>query len=139
MFVEFSKLQNLSVSFRANCCIGILLISILIQSCDANCGNRIELNDTQLNGIISESRQVLSLLGMGESLEVYDRYPAIANIKPEKIFVGRDGVYIVLCEIFGEQKGIFVPINGLAVSETQGSDPFYRKIREGLYYFEIKG
>ena len=67
------------------------------------------------------------------------RWPAaLAALKPERVYVTPEGVYVVTSSFFTDERGLFVPRDP-DFAPARGADPSYAIIRPGVFSYRIKG
>jgi hypothetical protein len=64
--------------------------------------------------------------------------PAISRLRPERVRVAVDGLYIVTSSSFVGERGLFVPRRAGAYPDRR-SDPSFTPISHGVYRYRIKG
>ncbi|MET0755521.1 MAG: hypothetical protein ABWY31_05320 [Pseudoxanthomonas sp.] len=117
--------------------IGILFVFLLIAFAVCACGRR--LTATSLEAIASEGRGLDDERFQFGSI-ASDRWPpAIAALRPERVYRTPDGLYIATDSFFVEERGLFVPDSKAAVLPGRESDPSYEVLCEGVFAYEIKG
>jgi hypothetical protein len=108
---------------------GILLSIVFVLFC----GNH--FNKTQLLQIQKAGKEVIRCGEFGSQKQLPD---AIKVLKPIKVILRDEGLYIILEKTFVEESGLFVPRNSDRTFLEQG-DPSYKLIGDSIYSFHIKG
>jgi hypothetical protein len=67
-----------------------------------------------------------------------DEFRTIASLRPLRIDVRDDGVYLVMGEHFVEEWGFFIPHDG-AFKPRAGGDPSFKPLAEGVWRYDIAG
>jgi hypothetical protein len=73
------------------------------------------------------------------SIPANDWPGSIASLLPHDVRRADDGVYIEMWTFQVESKGYFVPRHPELFVATEGTDPSYRPLGEGVFWYEIKG
>lgn len=63
----------------------------------------------------------------------------LRELEPKHIFVDVDGVRIAKYEFFVQEVGIYVVFTGSQPPKSDGNDPSFSHIAEGIYWYLIAG
>ncbi|MCV2886483.1 hypothetical protein OE749_17440 [Aestuariibacter sp. AA17] len=113
----------------------VLFFSLSIHSCSKNT----ELSSEQMESITKEADTVMStnsLLGVEIDTTGYSE---ISDLNPNKVYVTKDGVYIVLSSMFVSESGLFVSAKTFDIDAVESGDPCYKFLADRLYQYKIKG
>jgi hypothetical protein len=64
---------------------------------------------------------------------------AIRLLKPQAVFVGRQGVFVRLKSSFTTESGVLVAFAGISIPTERGQDPAFARLADRIYWYEIKG
>lgn len=107
------------------------------------CERRVELSESQAIRIVEEARLLFAREGnvKFKYIELSEElYPVIFELKPEKLILREEGLYIRLNRGFATDDGFFVP--RLEEEDQEFSpygDPAFRLIFNSIYSYESKG
>ncbi|WP_444933196.1 hypothetical protein [Microbulbifer sp. JTAC008] len=113
----------------------ILLCMFFITGCI----QQPELSEKQLVLIRAEAEELLLLSPNPKFYIDYSGQSNIKKLKPERVYVTKDGLYIELHSSFSTETGLFVPRDGVNIDTGEGLDPAYRELKNKVYSYEIKG
>ena len=89
--------------------------------------------------ILAEADGLISTADQKHSLEPSNWPTAIRLLKPEKVYLDEEGLYIRLNGFFVTESGIFVLSPKTTFSPEQRGDPSYVSIGDRLYEYHISG
>ncbi len=95
-------------------------------------------DSTQLAQLAAAAPTVLSQTASDGDISVGQWPPAVAALRPERVYISRDGLYLVLSTSFVEERGLFVP-RSAAFNGGTGTDPSYTSVGQGVFSYRIKG
>ncbi|MBU8977788.1 hypothetical protein JI752_016700 [Lysobacter sp. MMG2] len=68
-----------------------------------------------------------------------DRWPTdISSLDPKRVYIAKEGLYVVTSTFFVEERGLFVPRASDFVPQV-GADPSYVAIGKGVFSYRIRG
>lgn len=105
-----------------------------------SCTGHYESKEFDTKSIFAESQKILQN-NTDDTRRIYtEKLPEIfVKIGAKSVLVTKDGLYIQLSKFFVEEKGLFVPREGVKVVVGLGSDPSYAALENGVYSYVIKG
>jgi len=114
----------------------ILLIFLLIVGC-----SREPITDKPtLKTVSSESEALLRANSLGfHDFRRSQWPPVIARLAPQAVYADRAGLHIKMSSWFVAEEGYFVPRIGFPTVETAATDPSYKSIGYGVFWYRIKG
>lgn len=114
----------------------LLLICIMFTTA---CTQQTNFDSEELSLIEKEASELLSKYPEPNFDFEYSAQNNIAKLKPESVYVTKNGLYIVLNSGFSSESGIYVPREGIAVNTDDGQDPLYKALSKKVFSYEIKG
>ena len=104
-----------------------------------SCTRTIDPESYDLIKIEKEARQILLENQGFSSRIVLSGAEEILKLKPERGYVTKNGLYIVLSSFFASAEGIFIPRESFNVDTSPGNDPSYERVKGDVYLFKIRG
>lgn len=117
--------------------IAILFFAFFVVSVTCACDLTVAQPD--LAAIVSQGHRLTDGTSKFGSIAPNHWPPAIARLRPERVYRTPAGLYIVTDSFFVEERGLFVPEPKTIVVAGPGSDPRYESIGEGVFAYEIRG
>lgn len=93
---------------------------------------------SQLEGVAAAAPGVLSHATQSCDIPPGQWPSALARLKPKRMYVTPEGLYVVLSASFVEERGLFVP-RLLAFAPLAGGDPAYTPLGQGVFSYYLKG
>lgn len=112
-----------------------ILLSLVI----AACGSPPELGERQKVELAAQAAILLERTQVSGQVEKESWGKSIRALNPRVVYITNDGIYIQTGRGFVTEQGLFFPRVGTAMNGTTGTDPLYRALGNGIYWYEIKG
>ena len=113
-----------------------LLVAILAATMVVSCTHTPD--STQLAQLAAAAPTVLSQTASDGDISVGQWPPAIAALRPQRVYISPDGLYLVLSTSFVEEHGLFIPRSAAFAGGT-GTDPSYTSVGHGVFSYRVKG
>ncbi len=112
---------------------------VLIAALAAACSGPPELSEQQQRELFTQAIELLDATKTQGPIDKKHWKESIAALNPERVSVTNEGLYIKTGGLFATEHGLYVPRPATVVNENPGTDPSYKKLGNGIYYYEIKG
>lgn len=94
-------------------------------------------NEEELVAFAQDASRILKTSGEGELSRDSWSSP-LSNLEPTRVYVTKEGLYLVISSSFADERGLFVPRNPDFAPQA-GTDPTYTPVRSGVFAYRIKG
>lgn len=112
---------------------------LLVSLCILSCSKELLLSDKQIALIKGEAKELLNgHYPKGIDLTIV-KLGEIEKLNPKKVYATNHGLYIVLQSAFVSESGIFIPHENVNVDTSSKMDPLYKEMKNGIYWYSIKG
>lgn len=113
-----------------------LLVTILAAAIAAGCTRT--PSSAQLIQLVTVAPAVLSQATPDGEIPAKHWPSAVTKLSPERVYSSSDGLYLVLSSSFVEERGLFVP-RSAGFAGSNGTDPSYTAVGQGVFSYRIKG
>lgn len=94
-------------------------------------------NEEERVAFAQDASKILKTSGEGELSPDSWSLP-LSNLEPTRVYVTKEGLYLVISSSFADERGLFVPRNPDFAPQV-GTDPTYTPVRSGVFAYRIKG
>ncbi|MBU1054158.1 MAG: hypothetical protein KKC46_10050 [Proteobacteria bacterium] len=120
--------------------LAIVILIALVAFSFNGCTGHHKADEFNITLLEQEANEVLrnNVESNMSDVEVLPNY--IKSLNPISVYITNVGIYIKLEQSFVEESGVFIPKEGIQVTEGLGYDPNYIKIGgSSVYSYHIKG
>lgn len=115
------------------------LLPILLALLIAACSGPLKLSEQQKRELVAQTTTMLETTEVPGPVNEENWGESIRALKPESVFIKSEGLYIKTGGHFVTEYGLFFPRPGIATNQSTGTDPQYRTLGNGIYWYEFKG
>ena len=114
-------------------------LPILLSLAIAACSDQPELGEQQKSELAAQAAMLLERTQVSGQVAKESWGETIRALKPKGIYITNEGLYIQTGGFVVPEHGLFFPRPGITMNGTTGTDPLYRALGIGIYWYEIKG